>query len=161
MLKQWLGKLTDITAYSDRYFSKAEKDIFARTLYGEAKDYSYEAKIAIASVIQNRVKISKKFRGYWWGNNIVAVCHKMGQFSCWDRNNQEYFEMIRVTKEDSRFFDCIEIVEQVLNEDIGCITRGATHYHDYNMFPYRPAWLDNREPVFSIDGLEFYKLITI
>jgi len=68
-----------------------EVDVLARTLYGEARGEGLLGLEAIANVIMNRLKISrKKTNGYWWGNSIVGICRKPYQFSCWNKDDLKY-----------------------------------------------------------------------
>ena len=46
-------------------------DIFAKTIFGEARGETLAGQEAVASVILNRVKKSQQKGHCWWGNTIV------------------------------------------------------------------------------------------
>ena len=71
-------------------------NIFARTLWGEARSEGVEGIEAVASVILNRVRVAKLFNGYWWGNDIIQVCQKPYQFSCWLKSDPQYQRVVSV-----------------------------------------------------------------
>jgi N-acetylmuramoyl-L-alanine amidase len=75
----------------------AEPDVLALTAWAEARgdgkqgNSSVEERIAVMSVIRNRVKAPA-----WWGKTYRAVCLKSQQFSCWndDPNDANHVAVI-------------------------------------------------------------------
>jgi N-acetylmuramoyl-L-alanine amidase len=59
-------------------------DTMGRTIWGEARGESRSGKIAIGWVIRNRAEIDLLNDGApdWWGEGIIGVCKRPGQFSC-------------------------------------------------------------------------------
>ena len=53
-----------------------QTEIFAKTLYGEARGEGLKGIEAVACVIVNRLK-----KPCWWGHTIQEVCLKPAQFS--------------------------------------------------------------------------------
>ena len=69
--------------------------IFARTLFGEARGEGDEGLEAVACVILNRFRANKWFTGYEMQNgkkipNVAQTCLKKAQFSCWNKNDVNY-----------------------------------------------------------------------
>jgi spore germination cell wall hydrolase CwlJ-like protein len=60
--------------------TEKDRDILARTLWGEAREESLAGQIAVASTIRNRVDDGKTKS--WWGEGYSGVCQKPCQFSC-------------------------------------------------------------------------------
>jgi N-acetylmuramoyl-L-alanine amidase len=138
-----------------QYFS--EKEILARTLYGEARGEVYKNGIkslrAIAHVIINRYK-----QKTWYGKDIKEICLKPFQFSCWNKKDPNYPLLSQHKIMDGIFLQCEKIahefVEQkeFLKEDF---TKGSTHYHHHLI---TPIWSQKTTPIFSIGNHVFYKL---
>ena len=68
--------------------TEKDRDILARTLWGEARGESLAGQIAVAWTIRNRVKDGKDKS--WWGEGYASVCQKPYQFSCWNRNDPNF-----------------------------------------------------------------------
>lgn len=79
-----------------------ERDIAIRTLYGEVRGEKREGRIAVAWVIRNRVTIDLGNDGKpdWWGEGVIGVCCKAGQFSCWN-DNLSAMERVRLADHES------------------------------------------------------------
>lgn len=138
------------------YYKQLEIDVMARTIFGEARGEPFEGQEAVASVILNRVKIAQKKGRYWWGNNIIGVCQKPYQFSCWNKNDPSYKRLTSVTDKDKNFQIALRIATDAINEKLWDCTNGATHYHaDY----VTPFWIKGEKPVKKIGRHIFYKLV--
>lgn len=59
-----------------------DKELLSLVIYGEARGESIEGKVAVASVITNRVK-----EGGWYGKSLKEVILKPYQFSCFLEND--------------------------------------------------------------------------
>ena len=68
--------------------TEKDRDILARTLWGEARGEGPAGQIAVAWTIRNRVFDGKEKS--WWGEGYAGVCQKPWQFSCWNRNSSDY-----------------------------------------------------------------------
>ena len=68
--------------------SEKDRDILARTLFGEARGEGLVGQIAVAWTIRNRVEDGKAKS--WWGEGYAGVCLKPYQFSCWNQNDLNY-----------------------------------------------------------------------
>ncbi|VVO24210.1 hypothetical protein PS723_04459 [Pseudomonas fluorescens] len=68
--------------------TEKNRDILARTLWGEARGEGLAGQIAVAWTIRNRVNDGKAKS--WWGEGYAGVCLKAWQFSCWNKNDPNY-----------------------------------------------------------------------
>uniref|UniRef100_A0A336MH48 CSON001617 protein n=1 Tax=Culicoides sonorensis TaxID=179676 RepID=A0A336MH48_CULSO len=57
-----------------------ELDVFAKTVYAEARGEPEEGQRWVAWVIKNRADMKRDY----WGYTIKEVCLKPGQFECWN-----------------------------------------------------------------------------
>ena len=128
-------------------------DILSRTIYGEARGESLKGMEAIASVVLNRVIFSQKKGKYWWGNDVVEVCKKPWQFSCWNENDPNSGLVKRVDEKDEIFCICKRIASRAINGMLEDATNGATHYHTKKI---TPAWSIGKIPCASIGSHVFY-----
>jgi hypothetical protein len=67
--------------------------MLALTLYGECRGESTEGKIAVASVILERVD-----KQSWFGLTILSVCLKPLQFSCFNPDNVNYPKLLHISE---------------------------------------------------------------
>lgn len=130
-------------------------DVLARTLWGEARGEGTGGMEAVASVILNRVEIAQKKGSYWWGNNIIQVCQKPYQFSCWNRADPNFRKLQAVDAHDLYFATAQRIARRALAGTLKDQTGGATHYHANNVLPY---WAKRKTPTASIGRHIFYHL---
>ncbi|HPF78332.1 MAG TPA: cell wall hydrolase, partial [Alphaproteobacteria bacterium] len=134
MLKNFLkplfsSKQVEKQPTKEEYYRELEIDVLARTIFGEARGEPIEGMEAIANVVLNRVKVSAKKGKYWWGNNVIGVCQKPYQFSCWNRSDPSYQRLINVTDSNIHFSTCLRIARRAVIGALKDNTNGATHYH--------------------------------
>lgn len=140
------------------YYRELEIDVLARTIFGEARGEPVEGMEAVASVVLNRVRIAQKRGRYWWGNNIIGVCQKPYQFSCWNKNDPSYHRLTNVTEQNIHFATSVRIARRAVIGALKDKTNGATHYHaDY----VKPYWSRGEKPVKVISRHIFYKLVEV
>jgi len=128
-------------------------DILARTLYGEARGEDLTGIEAVAGVIMNRVVMAQRRGGYWWGNDVVAVCLKAGQFSCWSRGDPNREKLLRVSERDLAYRLCRRVANRAMSAKLPDATHGATHYHTLQCDPW---WARGHVPVCEIGNHVFY-----
>ena len=128
-------------------------DIFAKTIFGEARGETLAGQEAVASVILNRVKKSQQKGHCWWGNTIVEVCQKPYQFSCWNIDDVNYRQLLKVNDSNPVFATCKRIAKRATAGLIEDKTDGATHYHVKNL---RPKWSIGKIPCAEIGRHVFY-----
>jgi len=130
-----------------------ESEIFAKTLYGEARGESVSGIEAVANVILNRVKYALQKGSYWWGNSIIEVCKKPFQFSCWNEQDVNAPLLEKDLRDDPIYQICYRIAKRAI---AGCLTdntHGATHYHTLRC---NPAWARCAVPCAQIGNHLFY-----
>lgn len=132
----------------------SDTEIFARTLYGEARGETYRFGLnslkAIAHVICNRVRAKT-----WYGQSIKDVCLKPLQFSCWNKNDPNFEILSQQYIADLVYKICMHIVIDFMKDQPDDFTHGANHYHHINC---HPQWAKNKTPVFTIGHHIFYSL---
>lgn len=152
LLKEIKKVLTD----NQGLFNELAVDVLARTIWGEARAEPQAGMEAVASVVLNRVAVAKRNGGtYWWGNNIISVCQKPYQFSCWNRSDPNYPKLTAVTPSDIHFATCVRIARRAVAGVLADNTRGATHYHADYVSPY---WAKGQSPTVTIGRHIFYDL---
>lgn len=133
------------------------RDILARTIWGEARGEPLKGMQAIANVVLNRVAIADGNGGhYWWGHDIVTVCLKPWQFSCWNKNDPNRKKLEKLSADKDRSFQlCLQIAEKAVSGCLLDVTGGADHYHTRYINPF---WAKNEVPTTTIGDHLFYKL---
>lgn len=116
-----------------------DRDVLARTLWGEARGEGLAGMVAVAWTIRNRVNDGKARS--WWGEGYAGVCQKPYQFSCWNANDPNYPFLSgakQIPKSD--FALCQLAAQQVIDGLKPDPTAGATHYYATTM-PKPPTWV--------------------
>ncbi|MGZ9109332.1 MAG: cell wall hydrolase [Micavibrio sp.] len=130
-------------------------DILARTIWGEARGEGAAGMQAVAAVILNRLAIAKKSGGYWWGDNLIEICRKPYQFSCWNENDPNLKKLQAVDERERHFSTALRLARQAVTIGLTDPTNGATHYHAAGTDPY---WARNEKPCAVLGRHIFYKL---
>lgn len=138
------------------FYRDMEVDVLARTLWGEARGEGSAGMEAVACVVLNRVKVAQERGRYWWGNNIIQVCQKPYQFSCWNRSDPNFRKLQAVDERDLYFATALRIARRAVIGALEDITSGATHYHARSVSPY---WAKKETPGAVIGAHIFYRLI--
>ena len=149
------GKAVSKDKTMEDFYREMEVDVLARTLWGEARGESAMGMNAVANVVLNRVRVAEDHGKYWWGNNIIQVCQKPYQFSCWNRSDPNFRKLQEVDESDLYFATALRIARRASAEALEDNTEGATHYHAAGVVPY---WAKNEVPVAVVGNHIFYKL---
>lgn len=124
-------------------------EIFAKTIFGEARGEPEQGQIAVACCILNRHKVKKWFSG----RTIAETCLRPWQFSCWNKNDPNAQKLAKLTYPSySRYFP---VIEKAKAKDI---TNGATHYYNPSVCK-EPAWAKGKTPCARIGQHLFFKEI--
>jgi len=106
-----------------------DKEILARTIFGEASNQGEEGMTAVGNVILNRYRSNlpkyktKDFEG------IKSVILKPYAFTVYnDKKDENYNRMMSATKENESYAKALDIAEKLLTGKIKDNTGGATHY---------------------------------
>ena len=135
--------------------TEKERDILARTLWGEARGEGLAGQIAVAWTIRNRVNDGKAKA--WWGEGYVGVCQKPFQFSCWNRNDPNYAYLSGVKRIPFRELAQAQIVaDQVMKDNVPDPTGGATHYYATTI-PNPPVWAKGAKQTLKLGRHLFFK----
>jgi spore germination cell wall hydrolase CwlJ-like protein len=140
------------------YYNELAVDVLARTIWGEARGEGLSGMEAVASVVLNRVAVAQSRGGYWWGNDIISVCQKPYQFSCWNRSDPNYRMLLDTTEKNIHFATSLRIARRAVAGVLPDATDGATHYHERSI---SPSWAEGQTPVAVINHHIFYKLIEV
>lgn len=154
--------------------TQVERLIVAATLMGETRGEPFEGKVAVAWVVRNRA-VAKK----WWGiftakdrlatgvtvldHSVTAVCLKIKQFSCWNKDDPSYVVCKKFADPtkfqdnllNKQFSDCLRAVDEVFSGKALDPTKGSTHY--INPKIANPKWDDGVEATATIGEHRFYK----
>ncbi len=139
----------------EEFYNQIEIDVLARTLWGEARGEGTAGMHAIASVVLNRVRVAERHGGYWWGGNIVQVCQKPYQFSCWNRSDPNFRKLQAIGEEDLYFATALRLARRAVAGVLEDVTNGATHYHAAGVAPF---WAKSEKPCAVIGSHIFYAL---
>jgi Cell Wall Hydrolase len=114
--------------------------LIALCVYREARGESIEAKLGVAWVIRNRVKLPR-----WWGHDWISVILHHFQFSSFNATNNVQAETFPGPSDPS-WADCWNAANVVYAEtpSFADPTNGATYYYDKS--------LDNDPPAFTKNG---------
>jgi spore germination cell wall hydrolase CwlJ-like protein len=135
--------------------TEKDRDILARTLWGEARGESLAGQIAVAWTIRNRV-FDGKDRS-WWGEGFAGVCQKPFQFSCWNKNDPNFVYLSGAKTIPFREFAKAQIAaDQVIDGKVPDPTGGATHYYATTM-PKPPTWARGAKQMLKLGRHIFFK----
>jgi spore germination cell wall hydrolase CwlJ-like protein len=132
-----------------------DRDILARTVWGEARGESLNGQIAVAWTIRNRVNDGNSRS--WWGEGYAGVCQKPYQFSCWNRSDPNFVYLSGVKQIPFREFAQARIAaDQVLDGKVPDPTGGATHYYATTMSK-PPTWTRGAKHTLKLGHHMFFK----
>lgn len=135
--------------------SEKDRDIFARTLWGEARGESLAGQIAVAWTIRNRVNDGKDKS--WWGEGYAGVCQAKRQFSCWNSNDPNFAYLSGARRIPFRELAQARIAaDQVIDGKVPDPTGGATHYYAIAM-KTPPTWAAKAKQTLKLGGHVFFK----
>lgn len=114
----------------------------ALTLYGEARGEALEGRVAVASVLRNRLALKR------WGTSYAAVCLADRQFSCWNASdpNAPLLRALAAELEgqqvapDAMVRECLWLADGLIANAFASRVGPATHYHATWM-PTAPRWV--------------------
>ena len=158
-IRSLTGKGSGQPKDASAFYNDLAADVLARTLWGEARGEGGTGMEAVASVILNRVAVAQSRGGkYWWGADIISVCQKPYQFSCWNRSDPNYKKLLAVTDKDIHFATALRIARRAVAGTLADTTNAATHYHEKAIHPF---WAEGQTPVAIIGSHIFYTLIEV
>lgn len=126
------------------------RDTLARTIWGESRGESKKGQEAVANVVMNRARNPR-----WWGRDVVTVCTKPWQFSCWNPDTAARRQLLAVTESNAQFRSALQIADRALAGSLADHTQNADHFHTHSA---RPLWSNGRRPTVSIGGHRFFRI---
>jgi N-acetylmuramoyl-L-alanine amidase len=130
-----------------------EIDVLAKTAYGEARGCGIAGMEHVVSTIMNRVAI-----GGWMGTDIISVCRKPDQFSCWDQTDPNRAKILAVTTADPWFAQAVKIAALATDGSLTDDTGGADSYYALSMRT-PPKWAATAKRTFTDGWHAFYKTV--
>jgi len=150
-LMQIFGKLDD-------------KQIMGLTIYGEARGEPDEGKIAVGSVILERV--DKKS---WMGKSIQEVCLKPYQFSCYLPNDPNFPQLKNIANDWDNQYNISQVLQNCYGIASGLIdgsiprTPEIAEAHAYQYLtvallnsPNCPSWVKSMKEVCRVGAQVFF-----
>ena len=119
-----------------------DRDYLALTIYGEARGEKNAGRLAVGTVIRNRVKAGR------FGPSYEAVCLKPQQFSCWNATDPNRPKLDRLSDQirdhlaptDKALIECYVIADCLIDGQAAMLKiRAATHYFA-TWLKEPPAW---------------------
>ena len=141
---------------SRAFYRDVEADVLARTLWGEARGEGSAGMQAVACVVLNRAVESDRRGHMWWGNNIIQICQKPYQFSCWNRSDPNFRKLQALDESDLYFAAALRIARRAIMGGLNDPTGGATHYHAVDVTPY---WARGEKVSAAIGRHVFYRIV--
>lgn len=139
--------------------SEKERDIVARTLWGEARGEGFAGQVAVAWAIRNRVEMDLHNDGKpdWWGEGYAGVCLAKYQFSCWNRNDPNFSYLCGIkTIPAAQLAQARRAADDVIDGRMPDSTSGATHYYVASM-SNPPGWAAKARRTVKLGRHVFYK----
>jgi N-acetylmuramoyl-L-alanine amidase len=146
LLYETFGHLTDV-------------QLMALTIYGEARGEKYEGKVAVGSVILERVEHRD-----WDGKTIHEVCLMPYQFSCFLPGDKNFKALKLIAddwdnkiKQSQPLRECLNITGLLLSQSINR-TPEIAKYHatQYKTINCNAPWAKKMKLVVTIGNHEFY-----
>jgi len=138
---------------------KTDRDILARTLWGEARGETLAGQIAVAWSIRNRVEMDLHNDGKpdWWGEGYAGVCQAKCQFSCWNRSDPNFAYLSGAKSIPFReLAQALIAANHVIDGKVPDPTGGATHYYATSM-PKAPTWVKGATQTLKLGHHVFFK----
>jgi len=129
-------------------YSTYEQSMLALLVWREARGEVYQAKMAVAFSVLNRVKNPK-----WWGTSLGAVVAKKWQYSSMAAPGDPNL-ILYPLPHDLSFHDTLSAVNAVLFNSPINQTAGADSYYDLSIPP--PKWAKPEQFVKQIGAFRFF-----
>ncbi len=155
-MKKLIAAPGSVEAAPGDYLLQIEADVLARTMWGEARGEGVQGMQAVANVVTNRVRVAREKGAYWWGNDVIGVCQKPYQFSCWNKDDPNFVKVQAVDQSDLVFASAMRLGFRAVIGQLADLTGGATHYHAAGVMP---GWAKGVTPTAVIGRHVFYRIV--
>jgi len=143
---------------ADSFGHLDDKQLTALTIYGEARGESRDGRIAVGSVIMERVKHRE-----WDGETIHEVCLMPYQFSCYLPHDPNFRELARIAEAWDESFpksatlrQCYKIASGLIEGTIERNVNGALQYLNPRACKELPEWTKTMKMVDAVGHHVFY-----
>ena len=133
-----------------------DAELFAITIYGEARGEDIEGKKAVAAVIANRIK-----RGGWFGRTLKEVVLKPWQFSTFNIGDPNRVKLEEIAGDFTKCLDTVSSLKECYWVALGALAGwlgsnvgDATHYFADYIEP--PDWAEKLEHITDIGRHKFF-----
>lgn len=132
----------------------SDLDIFARTVWGEARGEGLAGMAAVANVVMNRAHDPKRR----FGDGVQAVCLKPWQFSCWNPHDPNHALLTDPLHDPTgpAWDEAKVMAMAAINGTLPDRTHGATHYVVSTLSP-KPGWEYAMQPTAVIGHHTFFR----
>lgn len=141
---------------------ETDRDVLARTLYGEARGEPWQGMLAVAQVVMNRVAHAARHvartgrpHALYGDGTVRSACLVRRQFSCWNVGDTNLPKLLKAGPESVGWRGAWKAAGMALDGSIPDLVHGATHYHRRDV---RPPWVGDLAPVVEIGDHMFYDL---
>jgi N-acetylmuramoyl-L-alanine amidase len=143
----------------DTFGNLSDSQLMALTIYGEARGEKYEGKVAVGSIILERVDHRD-----WDGKTVSDVCLMPYQFSCYLPDDPNFPALKLIAGDwDNKILQskdlrgCYSVAAMLLAGEIPRTREIAEHHAtQYKTIKCKAAWADKMKKVAVIGRHEFY-----
>lgn len=134
------------------------REIFARTVWMEARGEGREGLVACAWSIWNRYRSGRWFTTFKGRSSLALACLFDQQFSAWNaaRDDANREAMAVCDYNDADLIRCRAVCDGVIDGTIIDPTDGATHYFYAGMAAW-PTWHEKATLTVQVGKHRFYK----
>jgi hypothetical protein len=137
-------------------------EVLALTIWGEARNQPVEGRIAVGSVIRNRLVSGR------WGHDYKAVCLAPWQFSCWTpKGGRANYDTVIAAAHALRRPDghrgpdlreCLWIADGLISGAIRDRVAGCCHYVTRELWhSHPPLWAKGMDPAIRLGDHVFFR----
>jgi hypothetical protein len=136
--------------------------VLALTIFGEARNQPIEGKVAVGSVIRNRLASGR------WGHDYKAVCLAPWQFSCWTpKGGQANYETVlaaarTLLRPDGHrgpdLRECVWVADGLISDVLRDRVANCQHYMTRELWhSHPPSWAKGLDPAIRIGDHVFFR----
>ena len=126
----------------------SDREIVARTAWGEARNQGVEGMQGVINVIFNRAAL------HWQGETTArGVCLHRKQFDCWLPGDPNLPKLLAVTDADPQYAEALQLADSAFAGTLADITGGADSYEVEGTGAY---WGVGLTPRAKIGDQDFY-----
>lgn len=132
----------------------SDREIIARTLWGEFRSHGEEGMQTVANTLCNRLASGVA----WWGTTLRDICLHPKQYSCWNEGDPNRPKILNISVSDPQYVIALSLAEQAYAGTLPDLTKRADSYFDERMKVW-PKWSRQLTPVYFLSPHRYYKTI--